>query len=207
MAVSLSTLNSPLVTMAMVFGSIQLLRFVDMTNPRTINLLRMGYITSQMLMLLLWNYIRTRCKSGKKNGDMVEVEEPATPFSGEPAKTRKMTVLEYDTMEAGKQLQQVIIGTVIMLVLHFWFGMVQPLFLQILLPWKSVVAQPLIQIHLFGFPATGALKRPFKQPNPFAEFTQEQTAEPDTEETREIEDDKSPKTAAKGKKKGGRKED
>jgi hypothetical protein len=192
--------------MAMVFGSIQLLRFVDMTNPRTINLLRMGYITSQMLMLLLWNYIRTRCKNGKKGGDMVEVEEPAAPFSGEPAKTKKMSVLEYDTMEAGKQLQQVIIGTIIMLVLHFWFGMVQPLFLQILLPWKSIVAQPLIQIHLFGFPATGALKRPFKQPNPFAEFTQEQTAEPNAEETQGVEGG-SPKTASKGKKKSGRKED
>lgn len=225
MAGMLSHLNNPLVTMAIVFGSIQMLRFVDLTSPRTIQLLRGGYILSQMLMLLLWNWLRGKAMAVKKGTELVEVTETAAPFSGQPAKKTKMTVAEYDSLEARKQMQQVVIGSVLMLVLHFWLGMVQALVLQIILPWKSLLTQPLVQIYIFGYPATGALKRPFKQPNPFAEFMQEQTAEPasdsqkpsseDAPRITEIKEESSSSTAEETKssstgskkKKGGRKED
>lgn len=189
----LSLLNSPLVTMGMVFGSIQLLRYVDLTNPKNVLILRMGYIGSQMLMLLFWTWMRSVVKrTGKAGSESLEYEEPPKPFSGEAPKRIKMTMAEYDALEVGKQLQQIIVGTIIMLILHVWLGMVQPLFLQILLPWKSLVTNPLVQIHLFGFKADGALKRPFKQPGPFSEFMGEQAAEaavPTVEEKEKASDD------------------
>lgn len=199
--------------MALVFGSIQLLRFVDMTSPRTIMLLRMGYIGSQMLMLLFWLYIRGLAKKNvKKDEGMVEIEETAAPFSGGESKKVKMTVSEYDVLEARKQLQQIVIGSVIMMALHFYFGMVQPLFLQILLPWKSLITQPLVQIYLFGYQATGPLKRPFKTPSPFAELMTEATAEPKEEEEEAaevpvIKSGEAKEGPRKNNKKAGRKED
>lgn len=180
----LKMLESPLVSMGFLFGTIQLLRFVDMTAPRTILLIRGTYIFSQMAMLLFWYYIRVKAmEKAKKSSEMVEIEEAAAPFSGLPPRKAKLTVGEYDAQEARKQMQQIVIGSIVMLVLHVWFGMVQPLVLQVIIPWKSLLTQPLVQIHLFGFEAVGSLKRPFKQPNPLAEFMSEQTAEPTAADT------------------------
>lgn len=196
--------------MAIIFGSVQIFRFIDIANPRNVLLLRMAYLSSQMLMLGFWYFMRTVVLKHPKASEEFEYEEPAAPFSGAEPKKIKTTFSQYDAIEVGKQLQQIVVGTIIMFVIHYWFGIVQPLFLQIIIPWKSVIAQPLVQIHLFGFPSTGALKRPFKQPNPFSEFAQEQTAEPATEG--EVgggggEEEKKPETMTLKKKKGGRKED
>lgn len=219
--------------MGMVFGIIQLLRFVDLTSPRTILLLRGGYLASQMLLLLLWTYIRSLAlKAGgkeKKKGasvETVEVEEAASPFSGQPARKTKMTVAEYDVLEARKQMQQVVVGTLILMALHFWFGMVQALVLQIILPWKTLLTQPLVQIYLFGFAAEGPLKRPFKQPNPLADLmaapaadetaTETSSGTPRITEIREGKEEEQAEDAAigtkdaataKNRKKTGRKED
>lgn len=194
----LGLLNSPLVTMGMVFGSIQLLRYVDLSSPKNVLILRMGYIGSQMLMLLFWTWMRSVVRrTGKAESEALEYEEPPKPFSGEAPKRIKTTVADYDAVEVGKQLQQIIIGTIIMLLLHVWLGMVQPLFLQILLPWKGLVTNPLVQIHLFGFKAEGTLKRPFKQPGPFSEFMGEQAAEaatPAVDKDKTSDDDKGEST-------------
>ena len=119
-------------------------------------------------------------------------------MSGQPARKTRMSAPEYDARECAKQMQQVATGTIIMLLLHYYFGLVQPLFLQILLPWKGVVTQPLVQIHLYGFAASGPLKRPFKTPSPFAEFMNEPAAEPAAEEatTPSNTEDASPSGAA-----------
>jgi len=175
----MSILNSPLVTMGLVFGCIQLTRFIDMTSAKSIMALRIGYLVSQMLLLVFWTWMRSLVKrAGGKKGqpEMVEVDEASKPLSGEAPRKIHMTVAEYDSQEVGKQMQQVIIGTIFLMVLHWYFGMVHPLFLQLILPWKSVVTNPLVRIHLFGSKAEGALKRPFKQPSPFSEFMGEQTA-------------------------------
>ena len=60
MSLIINILNNPIVTMLMVLGSVQLTRFIDMTDPKTINLLRIGYISSQMLMALFWLFVRSR---------------------------------------------------------------------------------------------------------------------------------------------------
>lgn len=173
-------LNSPIITMGMVFGSMQLLRRIDLTEPKTLLILRASYITSQVLLVLFWFYVRSKINAkrtaSKKKSDSgkpeewIEVTEPAVPFSGEGPKKTRVTVTDYDLGECGKQLQQVIVGTLIMLVVHFWFGVVQPLFLQVILPWKSVLTQPIILIHVFNMPAEGQLKRPFAQPNPLGDL-------------------------------------
>lgn len=185
---ALNMLNSPIATMAFVFGSMQLLRFVDMTDKKVIVVLRTAYITSQILMLLVWVMLRSKIvekakiyrKKGTKNvkktdetlpkEEMVEIEEPVPPFSGEAPKKKLISVSEYDVSECGKQIQQIIVGSIIMMVLHFWMGLVQPLFLQALLPWKSLLTQPLFMIHYLGCEAAGSLQRPFKQPNPFGDM-------------------------------------
>jgi hypothetical protein len=81
-----------------------------------------------------------------------------------------MSVYDYDMAELQKNLNQVLSGLVIMSVMHFWLKFTQPLIFQSLLPWKNFFTMPLIQIRLFGFKAEGSLERPWKAPNPFADF-------------------------------------
>ena len=82
-----------------------------------------------------------------------------------------MTIKEYDLAEVGKQVQQVLVSAAILVAIHSYFGYVQPLFLQSLLPWKNLLTLPLIRIRFWGCKATGDLARPWKAPNPFGYHT------------------------------------
>lgn len=179
----INLLNHPLATIAIVLLSAQLLRFFDLSNPKAILMIRFAYLVTQMAMLAFWTWMRGVVQRSKQSGETLEYEEPAKPFSPEPPRKVKITVAEYDGLEIGKQMQQTIVGTIIMLLLHYFFGLVQPLFLQLILPWKGLITNPLVLIHLLGMPARGALKRPFKQPNPLAELMGTQVAEPDSTAT------------------------
>ena len=46
--------------------------------------------------------------------------------------------------------------------LHLYMKYTQPLFIQGIMALKGLYDAKLIQIHIFGKPATGDLKRPFK---------------------------------------------
>ena len=162
-------LNGQVATMILVLLMIQLARLFDMTSPKTIMLLRIGYLVSQGLQLAFWCYLRMQIKARKAPGT-VQIQEPANPLTGQPARTTTVSTVDYDLGKTGEQLQQLVIGSVLLLVLHAWFGFVQPLFLQIILPWKNLLGIHLVQIYVFGWKAEGELKRPFKTPNPLEEL-------------------------------------
>lgn len=52
--------------------------------------------------------------------------------------------------------------------MHFKLGYTNPLVMQSILPLKSLYEQKIVQIHVFGKPAVGDLKRPFKAAGMFA---------------------------------------
>lgn len=49
-----------------------------------------------------------------------------------------------------------------MAVMHIYFKYTNPLVIQSIIPVKSALEGNLIKIHLFGKPASGELKRPWK---------------------------------------------
>jgi hypothetical protein len=49
-----------------------------------------------------------------------------------------------------------------MAVMHIYFKYTQPLFMQALMGLKGIYDAKIVAIHLFGKPAVGDLKRPFK---------------------------------------------
>lgn len=46
--------------------------------------------------------------------------------------------------------------------MHLYMKYTNPLLIQSVLPVKSALEQNIVQIHVFGKPASGDLKRPFK---------------------------------------------
>lgn len=122
---------------------------------------------------------------------MIEVVEPAKPFSSEPPKKSRMSIYDYDLAEVQKNLNQVLSGLVIMTGLHFWFKFTQPLIFQSLLPWKNFFTMPVVQIRLFGFKAEGSLARPWKAPNPFGDLMGQMDEAASAQEKKEITAEKS----------------
>jgi hypothetical protein len=164
-----------------------------LTTSEAVFYIRILYYTSQVLQVLAWLYIRHLIqKKGKKEErtTMIEVVEPAKPFSSEPPKKTRMSIYDYDLAEVQKNLNQVLSGLVIMSGLHFWFKFTQPLIFQSLLPWKNFFTMSLVQIRLFGFKAEGSLARPWKAPNPFGDLMG-QMDESSSQEKKEISSEKS----------------
>lgn len=158
-----------------------------MKDPQVIMYLRLAYGISQLLSVLFCLWLRSKVNSQADKKHYVEVEESAKPFSDEykfampgcldsfnlsrEPKKKKMTVMEYDLAEVGKQIQQILVSAGILMAIHSYFGYAQPLFLQSIMPWKNLLTLPIVRIHLFGCSATGDLARPWKAPNPFGYFT------------------------------------
>ncbi len=53
-------------------------------------------------------------------------------------------------------------GVGMMCVMHLYFKYTNPLLIQSIIPLKSAFEGNLVKIHLFGQPAVGDLKRPWK---------------------------------------------
>lgn len=84
-------------------------------------------------------------------------------MSGEEPKSVTTTIKEYDESQLKAALKGTLMGMGIMAVMHFKFGYTNPLFMQSIMPLKSAFENNLVKIHIFNKPATGTLKRPFKQ--------------------------------------------
>ena len=163
-----SALFSQMSSIGLVLLLVQVSKRFDLTDPAIIAKIRIVYLAAQAVYIslcLLIRYIINR-----KNDTTTFTYAPAqSPFSMNPgaAPSITVTVRDYDLGENRKQLQQTVLSTVVMMVLHFKFGFVQPMIFQSIPPLKQLLESHLTKIHLFGCKAEGDLKRPFKVPSPF----------------------------------------
>jgi Phosphate transport (Pho88) len=100
-------------------------------------------------------------------------------MSGEEPKRKTTTISEYDRTQLKAAFKSVLMGVGMMAVMHLYFKYTNPLLIQSLstgsvhvknrltsmsgiLPLKGAIEGKLVQIHVFGKPAIGELKRPWK---------------------------------------------
>lgn len=88
--------------------------------------------------------------------------EPAPMGSTEEGKLVTTTVHAYDMGQLKQMFRSQMMGVAMMGVMHFYFKYTNPLLIQSIIPVKGAFESNLVKIHLFGQPATGDLKRPFK---------------------------------------------
>ena len=60
-----------------------------------------------------------------------------------------------------------LMGVGVMAVMHLYFKYTNPLLIQSIIPLKGAFEGNLVKIHLLGYPASGDLKRPWKQAQGF----------------------------------------
>ena len=89
--------------------------------------------------------------------------EPAAMGSTEEPKAVTTTVHAYDQQQLRALFKSQLMGVGMMGVMHLYFKYTNPLLIQSIIPLKGAFEGNLIKIHVFGSPATGELKRPWKQ--------------------------------------------
>lgn len=82
--------------------------------------------------------------------------------SGEEPKLVTTTIQEYDSSQLKSALKSQLMGVGMMGVMHLYFKYTNPLVIQSILPVKGAFEGNLVKIHIFGQPASGDLKRPWK---------------------------------------------
>lgn len=98
------------------------------------------------------------------NADLTTLKyvEPAPMGSAEEPKLITTTVHSYDLQQLRALWKSQLMGIGMMCVMHIYFKYTNPLLIQSIIPLKGAFEGNLVKIHLFGQPAVGDLKRPWK---------------------------------------------
>ncbi|GAA5827182.1 hypothetical protein JCM5353_001019 [Sporobolomyces roseus] len=155
---------NPAITNLMVsLGAMQIARKIDFEDPSVLLYVRCLYVGAQLLSLGIYYYTTLKIKQ-KNDLKVLKYTEPAKPMSGDGPTTVTTTVRDYDLSQASAAVRSVLMGCAFMAFMHLYMKYTQPLFIQGIMPLKSLFDAKILKIHLFGQPATGDLKRPFEAP-------------------------------------------
>ena len=88
--------------------------------------------------------------------------EPPPMGSAEEPKLITTTVHSYDLQQLKGMYKSQLMGVGMMGFMHLYMKYTNPLLIQSIIPLKGAFEGNLIKIHLFGQPAIGDLKRPWK---------------------------------------------
>ncbi|KAK0446107.1 inorganic phosphate transporter [Armillaria borealis] len=161
-------MNAGIQNLVISLGAMQVARKIPFDDPDVLNYARTWIPRDPVYHLgniLLCFHDGTLYAIKRKNDQTVlKYVEPSTPMSGEEGKLVTTTVRDYDLVETSKLLRSVYMGIAMMGFLHGYMKFTQPLFIQSLMGLKNLYDAKLVAIHLFGKPAEGDLKRPFKSP-------------------------------------------
>lgn len=89
--------------------------------------------------------------------------EPAPALSGEEPKLKTTTIKDYDIQQLNAAYKGVFTGMAMMGFMHIYMKYTNPLLIQSIIPVKGAIESNLFKVHVLGRPASGDLKRPWKQ--------------------------------------------
>ncbi|CAN6621259.1 SRP-independent targeting protein 3 [Trichomonascus vanleenenianus] len=155
-------MNPAVSNLVIMLVMMQVSKKIPFEDPTILLAVRVGYVLSNVLIFGL--YLYTRQVIAKKN-DMTTLKyvEPANALSGTTEnKLVTTTVKDYDLQQVNSAIKGVFTGIAMMAFMHLYMKYTNPLLLQSIMPLKSALEQNIVKIHIFGKPASGDLKRPFK---------------------------------------------
>ncbi|GJJ75745.1 hypothetical protein EMPS_08103 [Entomortierella parvispora] len=160
-------MNAQIMNMALVMGSMQVTNRLDLEDTKTKQMILGAYVTAQAIVLGISFLIKKKIQSKNDTTVLKYLDQPK-PMSGEQPKLITTTNMDYDLEQNAQAQKQALISLALMLFLNFQFGVIRPLVVQSILPVKNALQSKFAQVHLFGKPAEGDLRRPWKADNPFA---------------------------------------
>lgn len=160
-------MNPAVTNLVVMLGMTQVSKKINFEDPTITLAVRIAYIVSNILIFGL--YFWTKMKIEKKN-DMTTLKyvEPGSMLAGTTeSKLVTTTIKEYDIQQVNSAIKSTFSGIAMMAFMHLYMKYTNPLLIQSILPLKSALEQNIVKIHIFGKPATGDLKRPFKAASMF----------------------------------------
>ncbi|KAE9975331.1 hypothetical protein BLS_005589 [Venturia inaequalis] len=153
---------SPQVTnIIIILFMMQASKKVPFENPDVLNGVRALYVLSNVIIAGIYFYVKMQIDK-KKDMTVLKYVEPAPMGSTEEPKAVTTTIHAYDLQQLKALFKAQVMGVGMMAVMHIYFKYTNPLLIQSIIPLKGALEGNLIKIHLFGQPAIGELKRPFK---------------------------------------------
>ncbi|PVU99285.1 hypothetical protein BB559_000845 [Furculomyces boomerangus] len=187
--------------MAIVFGSIRGATYLKIDAPENLNQLRLIFATATIAYYSFCLIIR-QIVNGKNDPTVLEYEEPVN--GQEEPNFVKTTVGKYDQDQIFTMIKGSATSTAIILVLHLWFKISQPLIIQSVLPLFTLLRSPLFGIHILGMSTTGSFARPWvnrsafgnalNQPTPVTAETEPVPAAKEVKDAKESKETKKPKS-------------
>ncbi|KAI5819157.1 inorganic phosphate transporter Pho88 [Pyronema omphalodes] len=164
-------MNSQITNLVVILGMMQISKRIPFEDPTWLNGIRGMYILSNVIILGIYFLVYKNIKT-KNDQTTLKYMEPAPPMSGEEPKLVTTTINEYDQSQLKQAVKGVLMGVGMMAVMHIYFKYTNPLLIQSIIPVKTAIESKLTQVHLFGKPAIGELKRPWKQAGFMQSMTQ-----------------------------------
>lgn len=157
-------MNAAVTNMAVMFGAMQLAQRIPFDdNPDYVTYARTGYVCSQLACLAVFYFCSIQVK--KKNDlTVLKYVNAKSPMSQEPGELVTTTHRDYDLDEISKSIRGIFMGMLIVGFMHLYFGYTNPLVIQSIMPLKNAFESNMAKLWIWGLPATGDLKRPFKPP-------------------------------------------
>jgi len=153
---------SPQITnLVIILGMMQVSKRIPLDNPDVLNLVRAGYVLSNVIIIAIYAYVHFQINK-KKDMTMLKYRENPQMGSSEEPKLVTTTVHKYDVDQMKALYKAQMMGVGMMAVMHLYFKYTNPLLIQSIIPLKGAFEGNEVKIHLFGQPAMGDLKRPFK---------------------------------------------
>jgi len=119
------------------------------------------YVLSNVIIFGVYFYTKMQIDK-KKDMTVLKYVEPAPMGSTEEPKAVTTTVHAYDQQQLRGLFKSQLMGIGMMCVMHLYFKYTNPLLIQSIIPLKGAFEGNLVKVHLFGVPASGDLKRPWK---------------------------------------------
>ncbi|KAG9234598.1 putative inorganic phosphate transport protein PHO88 [Amylocarpus encephaloides] len=153
---------SPQITnLIIILGMMQVSKRIPMEDPQTLMLIRAGYILSNIIIISVYAYTHFVINKKKDMTTLKYVDQPQMGSTEEP-KLITTTVHKYDVEQIKSLYKAQLMGVGMMAVMHLYFKYTNPLLIQSIIPLKGAFEGNEVKIHLFGKPAIGDMKRPFK---------------------------------------------
>ncbi|KAL6855477.1 phosphate transporter (Pho88) [Amphichorda felina] len=153
---------SPQITnLVIMLGMMQVSKRIPFDDPFTLNIVRVCYIASNVIIGLIYLYVQAQINK-KKDMTTLKYVEPAPVGSSEEGKLVTTTIQAYDSAQIKTAFRGQLMGMAMMGFMHLYLKYTNPLLIQSIIPLKSALENNLVKIHVYGQPASGDLKRPFK---------------------------------------------
>ncbi|KJZ73086.1 Inorganic phosphate transport protein PHO88 [Hirsutella minnesotensis 3608] len=158
---------SPQITnLIIILGMMQVSKRIPFDDPTVLTGVRGIYIASNVIIAIVYLYIQLQINK-KKDMTTLKYVEPPPMGSTEEGKLVTTTVHAYDMQQLRTAFRGQLMGVAMMGFMHLYMKYTNPLLIQSIIPVKSALESNLVKIYLYGQPATGDLKRPFKQAQGF----------------------------------------